>query len=117
MSALGRLWAPATLSAVSTLVGSYAINILTAGDAKWWWWLVAVASGIGLIGGAIWWYAAEKGHRSHAESATPVQQSNASVQQSASGKATNVSINAEDGSAAALQMGDVSMGRPRKKKS
>jgi hypothetical protein len=117
MSAVGRLWAPATLTAVSTIGGGIAAIYATGDHAKWWWWLVVAAAVLGLVGGAIWTYVAEKHHRDRPQSTTAIQQGGAEVQQAAADDATNVSIKADDGSAAAWNMGDVNLGQPQKKKS
>jgi hypothetical protein len=117
MSLVGRLWPPATLTAVSTIVVCIATGLVTNGHARWWWWLVIAASGIGLVGGAVWTYIAQKGHRNQPQSPPAIQQNEASVQQAEFGHAANVSIKADDGSAAALNMRDVNLGQPRKKKS
>lgn len=116
MSVMARLWAPATLCAVSTVVVGYAVNILTAGNADWWWWLVVAVGTLGLIGGAVWTFIAEKGRRNRPQSTPAIQQGSGAVQQAASDGGTNISITAEDGSAAAWHMGTVNLGRQRRNK-
>jgi hypothetical protein len=116
MSAVGRLLAPATVTAVSTIGGGIAGIYATADHAKRWWWLVVAACVLGLVGGAIWTYVADKRHRNGPRSTTAIQQGRASVQQAAADDATNISIKADDGSAAAWNMGDVNLGQPPKKK-
>lgn len=115
MSAVGRLWAPATLTAVSTIGGGIAATYATGDHAKWWWWLAVAACALGLVVGAIWTYGAEKRHRNRPQSTTAIQQVGAEVQQAPVDDATSVSIKADDGSAAAWNMGDVNLGQPRKK--
>lgn len=117
MSAVGRLWLPATVSALSTIGGGIASIYATADHAKWWWWLVVAACVLGLVGGLLWTYVAEKRHRDRPRSTTAMQQGGAEVQQAAADDGTNVSIKADDGSAAAWTMGDVTLGQPQKKKS
>jgi hypothetical protein len=106
VSVVSRLWAPAGLFAASTVAVGFAINFLTAGKAGWWW-LVLAAGAPGLIVSAVWTYFAEKMRGDESPSA--------STQQTASGRGTNISITADNGSAAAWQMGTVNLGRPRKK--
>ena len=89
----------------------FAINFLTAGKAGWWW-LVLAAGGLGLIVSAVWTYFAEKGRSDKSPSASVSQQDAGVAQQTASGSGTNISINADNGSAAAWRIDTVNLGRP-----
>jgi hypothetical protein len=112
-SVLARVWAPATLTVVSTVAVGFAINFLSSGTADWWWWLVlgvgSVAGIVGLVLTTLW---ATSEHSARA--ASPAHGSGVG-QQTASGSGTNISINADNGSAAAYQMGAVNIGRPRRR--
>jgi hypothetical protein len=103
----GAVWAPATLCAVSTVVVGYAVNILTAGNADWWWWLVVPVGTLGLTGGAVWTFYCRKRASPSAPIDTGDSAGQWAGQQAASAGGTNLSITAEDGSAAAWQMGTV----------
>ena len=112
-SVLARVWAPATLAVVSTVAVGFAINFLTSGTADWWWWLIlgvgAVAGIVGLVLTTLW------AKRERSRRAAPSVQGGVVGQQTASGSGTNISISADNGSAAAYQMGEVNIGRSRRR--
>ena len=111
-SVLARVWAPATLAVVSTVAVGFAINFLTTGTANWWWWLILGAGTVAGIVGAVLttlWAKRERG-----SPAAPTGRGGVVGQQTASGSGANISINADNHSAAAWQMGQVNIGRPRK---
>ena len=112
-SALTRVWAPATLTVVSTAAVGFAINFLSSGTADWWWWLVlgvgSVAGIVGLVLTTLW-----ATREPSAQAALPAQGSGVG-RRTASGCGTNISINADNGSAAAYQTGEVNIGRPRRR--
>jgi hypothetical protein len=112
-SVLARVWAPATLTVVSTVAAGFAINFLTSGTADWWWWIVlgvgTIAGILGLVLTTLW------ATRERSSRAAPTGQGGGVGQQTASGSGTNISINADNGSAAAYQMGEVNIGRPRRR--
>jgi hypothetical protein len=111
-STLARVWAPATLTVVSTVAVGFAINFLTSGTANWWWWLILGVGAVAGIVGAVWTFLVQ---REHSGGAAPSVQGGGVGQQTASGSGTNISINADNGSAAAWQMGEVNIGRPRRR--
>jgi hypothetical protein len=112
-SVLARVWAPATLTVVSSLAVGFAINFLTSGTADWWWWIAlgvgAVAGIVGIVLTTVW------AQKARSSPAAPTGQGGVVGQQTASGSGTNISINADNGSAAAYQMGEVNIGRPRRR--
>jgi hypothetical protein len=110
-SVLARVWAPATLTVASTVPVGFAINFLTSGAADWWWWLVLGTGTIAGIVGAVWTFFAQKERSGRAAPTGP----GGGGQQTASDSGTNISINADKGSAAAYQMGEVNIGRPRRR--
>jgi hypothetical protein len=112
-SRAARVWPPATLVVVSGAVEAYAINMLTNGGAARWWWLVVAVAAVGLIVGGVWGYHTEK-HADASASEPAAPQSGAVGQQTASGGGSNISISADNNSAAAYQMGTVNVGRPRR---
>ena len=112
-SVLARVWAPGTLTVVSTVPVGFAINFLTSGAAEWWWWLVL---GVGVVAGIVGGVLTTLGvKRERSSRACPSVQGGAVGQQTASDSGTNISINAEHGSVAAYQMGEVHIGRPRRR--
>lgn len=109
-SVLARAWAPATLTVASTVPVGFAVNFLTSGAADWWW-LILVTGVIAGIVGAVWTFFAQKERSGEAAPIVP----GGGGQQTASDSGTNISINADHGSAAAYQMGEVHIGQQRRR--
>lgn len=108
---LARVWAPATLAVVSSVVVGFSINFITSDAADWWWWLILALGVVGGIGAGVLSALGLKRVRSSA--AAPLAQVNPVAVQAASNQGTNISINADRGSAAAYQMGEVHIGQTR----
>lgn len=111
-STLARVWAPATLTVVSTVVVGFAINFLTSGGPNWWWLPLGVGVVAGVVGGVLTTLGL-KGKRSSRPS--PSVLGGAAGQQTASDNGTNISINADHGSAAAYHIGEVHVGKSRRR--
>lgn len=102
------------LTAVSVVLVGFAVNFLTSGGASWWWWL---ALGVGVVAGivgGILGILGLKRERNDQDAGEPVQ-GGAAGQQTASDSGTNISINADRGSVAAYQMGEVQVGQTRRR--
>lgn len=111
-SVVSRYWPPAVLAAVSTVTVTFAINFLTAGKPGWWW-IVLVLGALGFAGAGVWGYVVQpnRGGDEPASRSEAVAQQDAGVaQQSATGNGTNVSINADNQSVAAWEIGSVNFG-------
>ena len=80
-SVLARVWAPATLTVVSTVVVGFAINFLTSGTADWWWLILGVGTFAGIVG-AVWTFVAQ---RERSAGVTPTSQGGGVGQPTASG--------------------------------
>jgi hypothetical protein len=107
-----RKWGLATLAAASTVAVSYALNTLTGDDPEWWWWIiVAVGSVVGIPCAVSTGVIVVRERRSRTGPG-PVEGGGVG-EQKASGQGTNISITADRGSAAALEMGNVTIGNPR----
>jgi hypothetical protein len=111
-SVLGRVWAPAMLTVVSTVLVGFAINFLTSGAADWWWLVLGVGVVAGIVGGVLTTLGVKRERNSPA---SPSVQGGVVGQQTASDSGTNISINAENGSAAAYHMGEVHVGQQRRR--
>lgn len=109
-SVLARVWAPAILTVISTVLVGFAINFLTSGAADWWWLVLAVGVAAGIVGGVLTTLGV---NRERSSRASPSAQGGPVGQQTASDRGTNVSINADHGSAAAYHMGEVHVGQQR----
>lgn len=107
-----RVWVPATLVVVSTVPVGFAINFLTSGGADWWWLVLGVGVVAGIVGGVLTTMGVKRERSSRASPSVP---GGAVGQQAASDKGTNISINADHGSAAAYHMGEVHVGQQRKR--
>jgi hypothetical protein len=113
MAVASRHWPAAVLAAVSTAALTFAITFLTDGKPGWWW-IVLVLGGMGMAGAAVWTYALQRdsgGDAPPSSSKQAVQQDAGVAQQSAAGSGMNVSINADNSSAAAWEMGTVNLGQ------
>src|ERR1700687_3236253 len=106
MLVLARVWAPAALTVASTVRVVFAINFLTSGAADWWWLVLGTGTVAGIVG-TVW---AFFGQKETSGRAAPVG-SGGGGQQTPSGSCTNISIHADNGSAAAYQIGEVHIGR------
>lgn len=105
-----RIWAAAMLGVISAVALTFAGTFLTSGGAVWWEWsLLVVAIVAGIASGVL----AKRERDSRA--ATEVVLGGTVGQQTASGDGTNISINADHGSAAAYHMGEVHIGDTRKR--
>jgi hypothetical protein len=111
-----RIWGPAVLGAVSVVAVGYALNRLTGDDPKWWWWWIIVGAGsiVGILGTV--WTAVSVVRERRSSPGIGLIEGGGAGDQKASGQATNISITADRGSAAALEMGDVSIGNPRRRR-
>ncbi|MBY0287496.1 MAG: hypothetical protein K2X52_10140 [Mycobacteriaceae bacterium] len=108
------MWAPTVLLAASTVATGFAINFLTTGTADWWWWVVLGAGSLGFIAGTVWTILALRDHGAD-EATPPAIQGDGVAQQTATDSGANISIVADNSSAAAWQMGEVHIGRPHKR--
>jgi hypothetical protein len=102
-SVITQLWAPLTISAISTVAVGFAINLLTADNPRGWGWWVLLAAGIvGIVIGGLWAYRLQSSREQPvaAGGARPV----------APGPEVNVSMTADDHSAVAWHMGSVNIG-------
>jgi Na+/melibiose symporter-like transporter len=109
-----RVWALATLTTVSAVAVAYSINKLTADPHEWWWWLVVgAASLVGVIAGVWTTLGAMRGGRDTAVEARAQSDRLGSAATPATG--ATISITADNSSAAAWQMGDVTIGQPPKR--
>ena len=116
-SVSARLWAPLTLTAVSTTVVAFATNLLTADKpAPWWWWLILGAGTLGVVAGGLWGYLLQSQADEPLGSAAPrvTQRDPGGPQQAAFGHGVNIS--AENNSAAAWHIGNVDMGGSKVRK-
>lgn len=106
-------WTMATLAAVSTVAVAYAVNELTGDNPEWWWWLVvAIGTVMGIpcaVSGVVIEVRARRSRTAPART-----EGGGVAEQQASGQGSNISITADRGSAAALNMGNVTMGNPRR---
>ncbi len=104
-----RVWVLATLATVSAVAVAYSINKLTADPHEWWWWLVlGAASLMGVIAGVWTTLGAVRKDRGTA--------AEAHAQSDGRGSAVpTISITADNSSAAAWQMGDVTVGQPQER--
>lgn len=103
-SVVSRYWAPAVLGVASTAAWTFAINFI--GDGKpGWWWIVLVLGVLGTAGSLVWTYIIQRSDAGGEGGDKSV------AQQSAVGNTGDVSIRADNGSAAAWQMGTVNMGK------
>jgi hypothetical protein len=75
---------------------------------------VVAAATLGLIVSAVWTYHAEKSAGDSTQPGSAALQGDVVGQQTASGGGSNISISADNNSAAAYQMGTVNIGRPRR---
>lgn len=89
---------------------AFAVVFLTTDGTVWWEWVIL---GVGIVAGIASGVLVKRERDSRA--ATQVAQGGAAGQQTASDKATNISINADHGSAAAYYMGKVNVGRQRRR--
>lgn len=110
-SILARVWAPATLTAASTVAVGFAVNLLTSGRTGWWWLVLGTATIAGIVG-AIWTFLAQK---ERGERVAPTGAVGSGLKQTARGRGTNISINADNGSAAAYKIDEVNLGLPRRR--
>ncbi len=112
-----RVWGPSVLGAVSVVVVGYALNRLTGDHAEWWWWIiVGVGSVLGIVGTVWTGVSVVRERRRYRDGSGfgPIEGGGA-AEQTASGDGANISITADRGSAAALEMGNVSIGNPRRR--
>lgn len=108
------VWGRATLTTVSAVAVAYSINKLTADPHEWWWWLVlGVASLVGVIAGVWTTLGAMRGVRNTAAGAPA--QSDRPGSATTPSTVPTISITADNSSAAAWQMGDVTVGQPPKR--
>lgn len=108
------VWGLATLTTLSAVAAAYSINKLTADHHEWWWWLVlGAASLVGVIAGVWTTLGAMRGGRDTAAEAPAERDGHGSA--ATPGTVPTISITADNGSAAAWQMGDVTIGRPPKR--
>lgn len=103
--------ASATLGVISAVALTFAGTFLTSGGAVWWEWLLL---GVAIMAGIASGVQFKRERDSRAASQTV--QGGAVGQQTASDKGTNISINADHGSAAAYHMGEVHIGQTRKRR-
>jgi hypothetical protein len=111
-SVIARYGAPAALGSVATAVMTVAINFATSGKPGWWW--IVVAFGCVGLAASVWWgYGIQQnGSGQSAPRTEAVAQQDAGVaQQSATGHGTNISVNADRGSAAAYRIDTVNLQR------
>lgn len=114
---VSRYWPPAVMGATSTAVLTVSINFATDGKPGWWWIVVGLG-GLGMAGATVWAYALQRDGAGDAPAATHseqvAQQAAGVAQQSATGNGANVSIHADNNSAAAWEMGTVNIGQERR---
>jgi hypothetical protein len=118
MSAVSRLWPPALLGAISTVAAGFSINFLSNGKTAWWWLVLGTAA-LGLAVATVWTILVQKSRSDGATTQTTslTQVDAGGPQQSTSGSGDNISINADNGSVAAWQIDNVSIGRrPKSRK-
>jgi hypothetical protein len=109
-----RVWGLATLTTASAVAVAYSINKLTADPHEWWWWLVVgAASLVGVIAGVWTTLGAMRGGRDAAAEAPAQSDGLGSAATPATG--ATISITADNSSAAAWQMRDVTIGQPPKR--
>ncbi|KAA1246420.1 hypothetical protein F0Q45_23315 [Mycobacterium simiae] len=104
-----RVWASATLGVVSAVAVAFAGVFLTRDGTVWWEWVVL---GVGIVAGIASGVLIKRDSRA----ASQVMEGGAVGQQTASDKGTNISINADHGSAAAYHMGEVHVGQQRRRR-
>lgn len=107
---MARVWASATLGVVSAVALTFAGVFLTSDGTVWWEWLVL---GVAIVAGIASGVLIKRERDSRA--ASQAVQGGAVGQQAASDKGTNISINADHGSAAAYHMGEVHVGQQRRR--
>ena len=103
--------ASATLGVISAVALTFAGTFLTSGGAVWWEWLLL---GVAILAGIASGVQCKRERDSRA--ASQAVQGGAVGQQTASDKGTNISINADHGSAAAYHMGEVHVGQTRRRR-
>ncbi len=109
-----RVWVLGTLTTVSAVTVAFSINKLTADPHEWWWWLVlGAASLVGVIAGVLTTLGAMRGGLDMA--AEPPTQSGEHGSAATPGTVPTISITADNSSAAAWQIGDVTIGQPPKR--
>jgi len=103
------------LTAASVVVVGFAINYLTNGDADWWWWL---ALGVGVVAGIVGGVLGILGLKSKRNDAVAGESVHGGAvgQQTASDQGTIISINADNGSAAAYHIDEVHIGKSSRRR-